>query len=203
MVLEVKEISSIEKLIELTPAWLDLLPDSGEDDVFLRPEWMETWWKVWGGQHRLRALEILRDGRTVGIAPFMLSPRGKVKRWRKLQFIATGPSDHLGVIAERGDEEVLQAVWEHVRGMKEWDVFEMRELWTSSPTYRSFQRCWPDHEMVKGVSPFVELSMGIEKFMQKTPSVSKHLEGRYWNKLSREFNVEYLRFTPPRTSAPG
>lgn len=194
MSLVVKEVRSFEELAELAPRWSELLPNSGEDDVFLRPEWMMSWWKVWGDRHKLCTLSVLMDGEVVGIAPLILTPRGKVKRWTKLQFLATGPSDHLGVISKNGDPEVLGAIWRYVQGMQDWDVLELRELWEYAPTFASFKRAFRDFEMNKGVSLYVDLSIGEEKFYKSLPGVVKH-ERRYWHKMRKDLDVEFREFT--------
>jgi CelD/BcsL family acetyltransferase involved in cellulose biosynthesis len=190
MNLEVREVRSFEELIELAPRWLELLPGSGEDDVFLRPEWITSWWRVWGDQHRMCSILVLRDDEVVGIAPFMLSTRGRVKHWTKLQFLATGPTDHLGVIAEDQDPEVLEAIWRHVQGMKCWDMLELRELWGSAPTFASFKGFFPDFEFVRGTSLFVDLSHGREHYFDSVPGIEKH-KRRYWKKLRKDLDVEY------------
>ena len=193
MNLEVREIRSFEELMKLAPRWLDLLTKSGEDDVFLRPEWIGSWWRIWGDQHEMCSLMVLRDGEVVGIAPLMLTPRGRVKRWTKMQFLATGPSDHLGVISQDQDPDVLDAIWKHVQGMRCWDVLELRELWESAPTYASFKRAFPDFESVRGTSLYIDLTVGEEGYFNSVPGVERH-QRRYWNKLRKDRDVEYREF---------
>jgi len=201
MNLEVREIRSFEDLMKLAPRWRDLLPNSGEDDVFLRPEWIGSWWKNWGDQHKMCSLVVLRNGEVVGIAPMMLSPRGRVMRWTKMQFLATGPSDHLGVISQNQDPDVLEAIWRHVQGMKCWDVLELRELWKPAPTYASFMRFFPNFECVRGTSPYVDLSVGEEQYFNFVPGVKKH-QRRYWKKLRKSYDVEYREYYPPEDLRP-
>jgi CelD/BcsL family acetyltransferase involved in cellulose biosynthesis len=193
MNLEVMEIRSLDELMELAPRWLELLPNSGEDDLFLRPEWMASWWKIWGDQHRMCSIIVLRGEEVVGIAPLMLSTRGRVKRWTKLQFMATGPTDHLGFIVKNQDPEVLDAIWRHVHGMRCWDMLELRELWETAPTFISFKKFFKEFESVKGTSLYVDLSVGREDYYNSVPGIQKHLK-RYWKKLKTDLNVDYREY---------
>jgi CelD/BcsL family acetyltransferase involved in cellulose biosynthesis len=195
MSLEVREIGSFDELMGFAPRWREILTSSGEDDVFLSPEWIRCWWKAWGDLHGICSIVVLRNGELVGLAPLMLSSRGRVKRWTKLQFLATGPSDHLGVISKDDDPEVLDAIWRHVKGMSSWDVLELRELWASAPTLSSFQRHFPEFESAKGVSLYADLSIGEEAYYASSPQIEKHRK-RYWKKLVREQGAEYREFRP-------
>lgn len=102
----------------LRPEWADLLESAGHDELTLTPDWMLTWWGVYGptGGRRLR-LGLFRDGgRLVGLAPLLRRThwhRGVVP-FRRLEFLASGEreghgvcSNHLNVIAERGAEESI------------------------------------------------------------------------------------------------
>ena len=193
MSLEVNEVHSLRDLMELAPRWRELLPNSGEDDVFLRPEWMESWWRVWGDQHQMCSLVVRRDGNVVGIAPLMLSPRGRVRRWTKMQFLATGPSDRLGIIAKDQDPEVLEAVWRHVKGMSCWDVLELRELWEKAPTYNSIKKAFPDLESLREKSLYVDITVGHDNYFMSVPGIEKNLK-RYWKKLRKDLDIEYREF---------
>jgi CelD/BcsL family acetyltransferase involved in cellulose biosynthesis len=193
MSLEVREIGSFDELMSLTSRWREILANSAEDDVFLCPEWIKCWWKAWGDLHKVCSIMVLRDGELVGLAPLMLSSRGRVKSWTKLQFLATGPSDHLGVIAKDDDPEVLDVIWQYVKEMSSWDVLELRELWASAPTFSSFKSHFPEFESVKGVSLYADLAIGEEAYYASSPQIEKHRK-RYWKKLVREHGAQYREF---------
>ena len=102
----------------LRPAWAELLERSGRNELTLSPDWMLTWWRVYGPtQGRQLRLALFReDGRLVGLAPLLRRThwhRG-VLPFRRLEFLASGEreghgicSNHLNVIAERGAEEAV------------------------------------------------------------------------------------------------
>src|SRR5262249_55953127 len=109
----VRDVAAAERL---RPAWADLARRSERDELTLSPDWLLTWWGVYGSLHgrRLRLGLFHEAGRLVGLAP-LLSRR----HWylgglpfRRLEFLASGEPDehgiysnHLSLLAERGAEE--------------------------------------------------------------------------------------------------
>jgi CelD/BcsL family acetyltransferase involved in cellulose biosynthesis len=97
------------------PAWRELLADSACNEPTLSPEWLLTWWDVYGS-HQGRQLRFVRfdaAGKLVGLAPLLLR-----RHWyrpgvpfRRLEPLGSGEreadavcSDYLNVIARRGHE---------------------------------------------------------------------------------------------------
>jgi CelD/BcsL family acetyltransferase involved in cellulose biosynthesis len=99
----------------VVPAWRELLADSASNEPTLSPEWLLTWWDVYGTQQgrRLRFLRFDAAGRLVGLAPLLLR-----RHWyrpgvpfRRLEPLGSGEreadavcSDYLNVIARKGHE---------------------------------------------------------------------------------------------------
>lgn len=97
------------------PAWRDLLDRSDSNEPMLAPEWLLSWWNVFGATdgRRLRALAFHAGGRLVGLAPLLAR-----RHWhrsgipfRRLESLGSGEreadaicSDYLNVIAEQGSE---------------------------------------------------------------------------------------------------
>src|SRR4051794_32185133 len=97
------------------PAWRELLADSASNEPTLSPEWLLTWWDVYGAKQgrRLRILRFDAAGKVVGLAPLLC-------RWhwyrpgvpfRRLEPLGSGEreadavcSDYLNVIARKGHE---------------------------------------------------------------------------------------------------
>ncbi len=99
----------------LRPQWEALLARSASDEVTLTPDWLLTWWRVYGplGGRRLRLGLFFDGGRLIGLAPLLA-------RWhwhrpglpfRRLEYLGSGEREghgicscHLNVVAERGAE---------------------------------------------------------------------------------------------------
>lgn len=102
----------------LRPAWMSLLERSTSNEITLTPDWLNTWWRVYGpGQGRqLRLVLFFEAGRLIGLAPLL-----RRRHWyrpgipfRRLEFLASGEShgqgicsNYLNVIAESGAEKQL------------------------------------------------------------------------------------------------
>lgn len=114
--LEHRVVTDPSEMDRLRPEWEALLAGSESDNVMLAPDWILTWWRVFGPHdgRRLR-LVLFREGeRLVGLAP-LLRRRFWYKPgipFRRLEWLASGEdeadsicSDYLNVIAERGREQ--------------------------------------------------------------------------------------------------
>jgi CelD/BcsL family acetyltransferase involved in cellulose biosynthesis len=100
----------------LRAEWAALAERAARNELTSSPEWLLTWWQVYGGlQGRGLRLGVFRDGgRLVGLAPLLRRRHwyGGALPFRRLEFLASGEpadhgvySNHLAVLAERGAEE--------------------------------------------------------------------------------------------------
>jgi CelD/BcsL family acetyltransferase involved in cellulose biosynthesis len=108
-------VSDVAEAERLCPAWAELARRSARDELTLSPEWLLTWWQVYGGLggRRLR-LGLFHEGdRLVGLAPLLRRRHwhGRVLPFRRLELLASGEppehgiySNHLSFLAERGAE---------------------------------------------------------------------------------------------------
>ena len=99
----------------LRPAWTDLLERCDRNELTQSPDWLLTWWSVFGPtQSRQLRLALFHDGdRLVGLAP-LLRRRHWYRGWlpfTRLELLASGElaehgiySNHIGILAERGLE---------------------------------------------------------------------------------------------------
>jgi CelD/BcsL family acetyltransferase involved in cellulose biosynthesis len=100
----------------LRPDWSELLHRSERNELTQSPDWLLTWWRVYGGLHgrQLRLGLFHERERLIGLAP-LLRRRHWYRSWLpfcRLEFLASGEppedgiySNHLGVLAERGFED--------------------------------------------------------------------------------------------------
>jgi serine acetyltransferase/CelD/BcsL family acetyltransferase involved in cellulose biosynthesis len=101
------------RLSDLTDEWTELLEHSGQDCLFLTPEWLATWWRCFERDDwTLRLMTVRRQSQLLGIAPLFSRARtvGGVFRHRSTEFLGTGVigSDYLDLIARRGEEESVR-----------------------------------------------------------------------------------------------
>src|SRR5438105_4444855 len=93
------ECLSEEMFDGLQSEWNRLLDRSSSDTVFLRWEWIHTWWTLFKAERRFYALAVRDQGRLVGIAPLYIDRPGPLGvRQLKLCSDELGP-DYLDLIA--------------------------------------------------------------------------------------------------------
>jgi CelD/BcsL family acetyltransferase involved in cellulose biosynthesis len=192
MAIEIREIDSLDYFGSAEGDWRRLLRKSGEDDVFLTPEWHQAWWETMGEGREPLFLEASSGGEVVGIAPLMISTRGRVKRWRKLEFAATGPSDRLGILANNGDQAVHLAFWDFILKRGAWDVLELRDMNQDGPTELASRKAFANGERNGEVCPFLPLKGDYARYLAGLAKPIRHNIFRYSRRLEQlgaEFRV--------------
>lgn len=118
MTLELTVVDRIDEAQQHRAAWLDLSLRSEWASPMLSPDWLTTWWSVFGALdgRQLRMGFFYQGSRLVGLAP--LASRRHVYRsclpFRRLEAIGTGEreadevcSEYVGILAERGLEDAV------------------------------------------------------------------------------------------------
>ncbi len=118
--ISIDRIDCFESLEGIKPAWKELLGKSDVDVIFLTPEWLEAWWKVYGEDRELYFLLVKSDDALIGIAPLMAGA-GSGRSRRVIEFIGVPNVDYSDIIAE--DKPL---VWKHVMAYLD----EHRREWT-------------------------------------------------------------------------
>jgi CelD/BcsL family acetyltransferase involved in cellulose biosynthesis len=196
MALEIEEIRSIDRLVRTSEEWKEVLSTCGEDRLFLSLAWLKPWWECFGDRRELQVLRVSEDGRAVGFAPFMVTSRGRIAHWRKLEFIGSGPSDRCGIIAAEGRPDVHRAIWDHLRAKDDWDVIELRDIQTGGPTEQNVRACHPSAEYVTSISPHIILKNDYPTYFAGLSRSMRSNLGRGWRRLEDEGAVLRALRTP-------
>ena len=118
MTLELSVVEHVGELERRRPEWLDLLERSETGAPTLGPDWLLTWWSVFGGLggRQLRAGLFYENSRLVGLVP-LLTRRHWYRSlipFRRLELLGTGEdeadetcSEYVGILAERGFEQAI------------------------------------------------------------------------------------------------
>jgi CelD/BcsL family acetyltransferase involved in cellulose biosynthesis len=155
MGLEIRQIDSHVELESLQKDWDRILRTSGEDDVFLKLEWLRPCWETFGKGKSLVLLEVSEGDRVVAFAPLMISKKGKPIPLRWLEFIGSGPSDRCGVIAEGGRKDVHSALWKHVMRDRRWNAINLRDMKDEGPTTKNLKDSFIGGEYTYGTAPYL------------------------------------------------
>jgi CelD/BcsL family acetyltransferase involved in cellulose biosynthesis len=171
--LTTEEVGTSEGLRALEGVWDDLLSRSGTQTVFLTFDWLSTWWRHFGQSAKLRVI-VVKDGeRAIGIAPLM-----QVRYWffcvpvHKILFLGTWGSDRLDFILPERKEDVLAAIWSHLKqSSRRWNVWEVEKILEDSPNLAALRRVLSSSGgHLHGYrpcfdSPYLPLEGGWEKYI--------------------------------------
>lgn len=108
-------VTDLAEAERVRPEWNALLERAFRNELTLSPDWLLTWWRVYGGWQgrRLRLGLFHEDGRLIGLAPLLLRWHwyGGGLPFRRLELLASGEpaehgiySNHLSILVERGAE---------------------------------------------------------------------------------------------------
>src|SRR5690606_9891372 len=130
--LEVAEVTSAQALEALRPEWTRLWQRSPHATPFQFPDWLLTWWNLFG-RGRLLALILHREGSLAGIAPLFIDSDSEAERGesvRPVLVVGTGVTDHLDALVEPGlDAAAGTAILAHLEaGASRWDVLDFQQL---------------------------------------------------------------------------
>lgn len=122
--MQVELVETFEGLVELAPAWSELLQHAqGGLDVFRSPEWVLPWWRHIGGDSRIHCLVVREEGRLAGLAPLAVAREGGAA---VLRFMGDPLNDYNGFVLRRGCEApAARAIFRHLAGnAAAWDRIE-------------------------------------------------------------------------------
>jgi len=121
----IEVISSIERLREIKKAWGKLLYESASDDLFLHPDWIFAWLRVFGDKYELELffIALWEETRLLGLFPLC---RKKIGPFRFITFVGAPVSDRMDFILKNGEEK--QCIETFVRWLfrhRSWDMVSL------------------------------------------------------------------------------
>ncbi|MDH7507836.1 MAG: GNAT family N-acetyltransferase [Methanomassiliicoccales archaeon] len=191
MSLRVNEITKPSRFNDIKEDWDRILTTSGEDEVFLRTEWIWTWWKFFGEGRKMILLEITDGSAVVGYAPLMISKVSKLPPWKTVEFIASDASDRSAIISENGRTDVHQCAWEYVHQLKDWDGISIRNMRKGSPTAEYALIKFKGSHVLREVSPYIPIMPSYDKFLENLERKNRHTLSRCWRRLKEDHVFEF------------
>src|SRR5688500_7422927 len=144
--------------------WNELLSQSRANNIFLRWEWVHTWWLNFRSQRILCIAEARQDGRLVGIGPLYLERNGDA-RLNELRFCSDELSpDYLEFILDKEHEaDILPNLLTFImHNSPYWDVLSLDNVRSDSLliTEPSLIKNLSSYRKVSQRCPFVRISEG-------------------------------------------
>jgi len=153
--------------------------------VFQSPEWLLSWWPVFGSGELFTVCVREEGGRLVGLAPMFILPwNGR----RQVTFIGNGVSDELGFIVDRACAvEAAAAILDGISAAREhWDLCDLQDLPPTSVLHRAAIPDGVCHGMrPQYVCSSIPLPRHWEQFAAGLPHGLRRNLRRYREKLER------------------
>ncbi len=141
--LAVRSSRDPRRLAELRAEWSALFDAAADPSPFLSWEWLEAWWRAFGGRREPWILEA-RDG-AGDLAGLLVLVGGEgplgLRRWRLLGNGVTG-ADHLDVLSRAADAPAVRdAIARAIASAPDaWDLLDLEDLPCGSPTVQALLR---------------------------------------------------------------
>jgi CelD/BcsL family acetyltransferase involved in cellulose biosynthesis len=139
---EFETLNSEGQFMALGPGWNSLLEASKTDSVFSTFEWLSTWWRHFGQGQQLNLITARRDGRLVGIAPFVISQREGFKQAALMGGYVTDYKDF--IVDEHEDRPaVLESMLVHLFERAPIDLLQVNGLRADACTLAALNEILP------------------------------------------------------------
>lgn len=185
-------VTCLAEAERLRPQWEALLERGSRKELTQSPDWLLTWWRVYGGwQGRQLRLGLFHEaGQLIGLAPLLRRRhwyRGTLP-FRRLELLASGEpaqhgiySNHLSILAEQGAEEqvaahLVQAICSQVFGS--WDEVVLPMMPGDSPMPGLLVNAFrvagiPAEQSEMAHAPYIVLPATWEDYLQSLGSNSR------------------------------
>lgn len=198
--MKVEVITNLSEFRELESIWNELLNSSEDrDNVFLRHEWIDSWFYAFGASRQMHVLLCLDNEGIVGILPLMISKSSyKGFDYKRLGFIEDANSPSLNIISRQRlespiIEEMIAFLMRETAAM--WDIAVLNKISIAASSYPLLVDHFQKHNIKHIVrssmdSPYIETSGSYESFLQKTtPKFRKQLRNKI-NRLAQQGKID-------------
>ena len=189
--IEVSEINSSAEMAKIRHAWSDLLDRSRNAGVFQTWEWLSSCREHFGRGKRMMLICVRDGARLVGLAPLEIAPMYGLPL-RRAQFIGTGVSDYLDLIADADHENpVVEAIFSHIESHHpRWDILDLHQIPADSCILQRAESPNGHSSVVnQDVCPYLPLPTSWDDLASRLGKKTRYNLGYYERLTRREFDV--------------
>ncbi len=207
---DIVEVNDVEELAQYRMLWNSLFPGTPNATFFHTFDWLDTYWRHFGHDQKLRVLIVYAAGQPIGILP--LCVRTETYRLSKVR-VLTYPLDNwatwYGPIGPNPASTML-AVMQYLRGTpRDWDMMELRWVADDDTQGGKSARAMRVANMLSGKQEYqwtslIDIPASWEEYLAgKSPSVRRQFQ-RTIRDFFADGNGEYIRYRPsPATEGDG
>lgn len=190
----------------LEEKWNKVLSGSAANSIFLRWEWLHSWWNAYREEnYDLAIFLVFRGDEIIGIAPFYIANLACIGFLpvRRLLFLGTKEgeviSEFMDIICQSGDEDtVIQAVFNFIIQGNICDDFCLHKIKTSSETIHVLQRLADKRKLFYYIqeeyeSPYVRLPYTMDDFLSSLSGSMRYKLRNNRRKLERYSHVAFRK----------
>jgi CelD/BcsL family acetyltransferase involved in cellulose biosynthesis len=199
---EIVEVNDIEQLAQYRLLWNSLFAGTPNASFFLTFDWLDTYWRHFGHDQKLRVLIVYAAGAPIGILPLCVrSERYRVGRVRVLTYPLDNWSTWYGPIGPNPASTMLAAMQHIRRTPRDWDMIELRwvadEGMQGGKSARAMRvaNLFSEKQQYQWTS-LVDLPATFDEFLAgKSQSLRRQFR-RTLRDLFNEGRAEYIRHRP-------
>ncbi len=199
---DVEEINDVRDLAGYRLLWNSLLPQTGNATFFHSLDWLEAYWRHYGGNQKLRALIVSAADRPIGILPLVVRQEGtRVGPVRTLTFPLHNWGTFYGPIGPNPTATLLAGL-NHVRQTRrDWDLFDLRWVDKVGYDFGRTQRVmefagFRPREQAFVRAAVVETTGTWEEYWKGRTKKWRHNVRRLERRLAEQGEVTYVRYRP-------
>jgi CelD/BcsL family acetyltransferase involved in cellulose biosynthesis len=196
--MEIIETRTSEAFTALRHEWDELLARCERATIFQSWEWNEAWWRHFGQGKHLLLLQVRERGRLVGLAPFCIS-RYPGTPLRRLEFVGTGISDYLDILASTARAtEVCAALGHYLATSRAYDLGDLQDMRPTAllreTVVPTAPACLAGHELLleaQEICPYIPLPSAWEDYFQRLSKNTRHHLPRCQRAFVRAFTRKF------------
>jgi CelD/BcsL family acetyltransferase involved in cellulose biosynthesis len=204
--IEVVEIDDVEALPQYRLLWNALFAATPNATFFLTFDWLETYWRHFGNDQKLRVLIVYAAGEPIGILPLCVRrEKYRLSTVRVLTYPLNDWSTWYGPIGPNPAATMLAATQHIRRSPRDWDMLELRwvpdEATQGGKTARALRVAGLFSEkQVYQTTSIVDLPDDWNAYASSKSRSLRHQFRRQLRHTFEEQNAEYIRHRPAPSS---
>ncbi len=178
--LKLEKIETIDELMPLKNEWNDALANSENDVIFLRWEWIVTWWKYFNKDNQLFIFIVKEDDQITAIFPLMIrQTKYKGINLNKISIISNEYTPFCDFILVRKARESVGLLFQYLNNIN-WYIFAIGQLNAASTSFKLIKKLSNTHNVrifkkeefkgdphIKGDILWQDYHAGLSKHLKK------------------------------------
>jgi CelD/BcsL family acetyltransferase involved in cellulose biosynthesis len=199
---EILEINDISALEPYRQPWHRLLAETRGASFFQTPEWLETYWKYYGAEQKLRLLIVLDGGEPCGIVPLCVArEQTKLGRLRVLTYPLHDWGSFYGPIGRDTTASLTLAMQHVAHTRRDWELIDFRYVAGDSVDVARTPAALEAagiaaRESFWKETALVDMTMGWEQYWASRESKVRNNLRRHLKRIAEAGQVELVRHRP-------